>query len=302
MEGRVWLIGHKGMLGRELALLMESCGRPFTGTGREVDITNPAALAAFAEAAGRDGPPVRWVINAAAYTAVDKAEDEEAPCRAVNALGPAHIAAAARTLNAPLLHLSTDYVFNGLSSRPYREDDAPSPAGVYARTKLEGERAVLASGVPAYIVRTAWLYGAHGGNFVRTMLALMNSRDEVKVVDDQRGSPTWAACLARALLRFIERSEAGSPAPSGVYHFAGGGETTWFGFAREIYERGRRLGLVKRECAVTPCATADYPSKARRPARSTLDTRKIRAALGMDIPPWQESLEQFLRREAGKGS
>jgi dTDP-4-dehydrorhamnose reductase len=309
------------MLGTELSRLLEKRGLPFAGTDREVDITDPAALDAYAEAQSVRGR-ITWIVNCAAYTAVDKAEDDVETCRILNAVGPGNIARTAKQLGARLIHISTDYVFDGKGVplaggglRPYREDDDTNPIGVYGLTKRDGERRVLENNGDSYIVRTAWLYGEYGNNFVHTMLRLMNERDEVKVVDDQRGSPTWAADLSQTLLSLVLACEApgaassavspgvpGPPVP-GVYHYTNEGAVTWFDFAREIYRQGRRLGLIKKDCAVRPCASAEYPAKVARPAYSVLDKAKIKAALGLVVPPWDESLARYLEsRVPGPGT
>ena len=294
----IWLIGSKGMLGTEAAVLLEKSGLPFTGTDREVDITNPAALEAFA---GKRDRPFKWIINCAAYTAVDRAEEDIERCRRLNAGGPANIARYAGGIGAKLIHLSTDYVFDGTGNadggtgvRPYREDDATNPIGVYGLTKREGEVAVMENNPHSYIIRTAWLYGAHGANFVTKMLALMNERDAVAVVDDQRGSPTWAGDLAAAIIALIQTVDTGGGVPCGIYHYTNEGDVSWYAFAGEIFKRGRRLGLVGRDCAVTPCKSAEYPAKVRRPEYTVLDTGKIRRALGIAIPAWEASLGEFL--------
>jgi dTDP-4-dehydrorhamnose reductase len=304
------------MLGTELSLLLHRKGIPFTATDREVDITNPAALDARAEGLAVGGR-IGWILNCAAYTAVDKAEDDVEACRALNTRGPGNIARTAKKFGARLIHISTDYVFDGRgiplaggALRPYREDDDTNPIGVYGLTKRDGERRVLENNGESYIIRTAWLYGEHGNNFVHTMLRLMNERGEVKVVDDQRGSPTWAADLSGALLSLMGSCDAsvpgGAPLPGerdvpapGVYHYTNDGAVTWFGFAREIYAQGRRLGLIKKDCAVLPGSSAEYPARVTRPAWSVLDKTKIRAALGIDIPPWEESLARYLESRTG---
>jgi dTDP-4-dehydrorhamnose reductase len=295
----IWLIGNKGMLGTELALALESSGLPHTGTDREVDITDPAALAAFAEK--QPGQGFTWIINCAAYTAVDKAEDDAETCRRLNTGGPAHIARTARKTGARLIHFSTDYVFDGRGAgnppeiRPYREDDPAVPAGVYGLTKRDGEIAVLENNPASWIIRTAWLYGKYGNNFVAAMLRLMKERETLSVVNDQRGSPTWTQDLAFAVAALIKAAESGRAIPCGIYHYTNEGNITWFDFAREIYGRGRKLGILTRDCAVKPCTSAEYPSKVKRPAYSVLDKTKIKAALGLEIPPWDRSLERALK-------
>jgi len=292
--GLVWLAGGKGMLGTELSLLMEKSGISFVSTDREVDITGIAALtAAHAKLAGKR--PIKWIVNCAAYTAVDKAEDDIETCRSLNVQGAANIAAIANNTGARLIHISTDYVFDGKGNRPYREDDTTAPTGVYGLTKRDGEIAVLENNPRSYIIRTAWLYGRHGNNFVHTMLRLMNERDEVKVVNDQRGSPTWTFDLASVILTFIKDVDSGKDIPFGVYHFTDEGNITWFDFAKEIYRQGREKGSIKKDCAVNPCTSAEYPAKVKRPAYSVLDKSKIKAALGISIPDWDKSLREFFK-------
>jgi dTDP-4-dehydrorhamnose reductase len=296
-EPQIWLIGNKGMLGTELSLTLENQGFPHTGTDRELDITDAAALATFVEERG----PFAWIINCAAYTAVDKAEDDCDFCRRLNTDGPGNIARIANQTGARLIHISTDYVFDGRGVqesgrlRPYREDDQTNPIGIYGLTKRDGELAVMEHNPRSYIIRTAWLYGRHGNNFVHTMLRLMDDRDEVKVVNDQQGSPTWARDLSETLAAIIKSGREDRHLPYGIYHYTNEGNITWFDFAREIYGQGRRLGLIKTDCAVTPCTSAEFPAKVTRPAYSVLDKTKIKAALGIDIPSWDESLEKFLK-------
>jgi dTDP-4-dehydrorhamnose reductase len=287
----IWLIGCKGMLGTELSLLMEKAGLPFIGTDREVDIANPAALEKFIEQPWQFG----WIINCAAYTAVDKAEDDVETCRRLNTLGAANIAACAQKTGARLIHISTDYVFDGTGKRPYTEEDTTAPTGVYGLSKRDGELAVMENNPRTFIIRTAWLYGKYGNNFVATMLRLMNERDEVKVVDDQRGSPTWAFDLASAVLAVIAAiANGGKNIPFGIYHYTDEGDISWFDFAKEIYQQGRELGRISKDCAVKPCASAEYPAKVKRPAYSVLDKSKIKATLGIEIPLWDTSLKEFL--------
>jgi dTDP-4-dehydrorhamnose reductase len=277
------------MLGTEVSLVLEREGLSFVGTDREVDITDPGAPGRFARGLRPD-----WIVNCAAYTAVDRAEEEGEAARRLNADGAGNIARTAAAAGARLIHLSTDYVFNGRGARPYREEDPTDPAGVYGLTKRDGERAVMEQNPRSYIIRTAWLYGRHGNNFVAAMLRLMNEREEVRVVDDQRGSPTWARDLASAVALLAARAGDGEGVPYGVYHYTNEGETTWYGFAREIYGLGRERGLIRKDCAVRPCTSAEYPAKAARPAYSVLDKGKIKAALGVGIPRWDESLKEYL--------
>jgi dTDP-4-dehydrorhamnose reductase len=287
----IWLLGSKGMLGSELSLVLEQRGLAWVGTGREVDIAQPTALDAFLE---QQREPVTWLVNCAAYTAVDQAEDEPAACRRLNVDGPATIAKAARRIGARVLHFSTDYVFNGKGTAPYKEADPTDPVGIYGLTKRDGEDALLASHEASYILRTAWLYGRQGRNFVRTMLRLMNEREEVRVVNDQRGSPTWTQDLAETAVNLIMRADNGKPVNYGIYHYTNEGAISWFDFAEAIYAQGKKLGLISGDCAVRPCSTSEYPTRAARPAYSVLDTGRIKQALGIAIPRWDASLKRCL--------
>jgi dTDP-4-dehydrorhamnose reductase len=288
----VWIIGNKGMLGTELSKLLEARKIPWVGTDQDVDITDTASLEAFAAGQGALG----WIVNCAAYTAVDKAEDDAELCRRLNTGGAANIAETARKTGARLIHISTDYVFNGRGERPYREEDPTDPIGVYGLTKRDGESEVLTRHGASYIIRTAWLYGGYGNNFVRTMLRLMREREAVSVVNDQRGSPTWAYDLAVAAETLMAAADGGKDVPYGIYHFTDEGNITWFDFAREIHARGRALGLLTRDCAVNPCTSAEFPAKVTRPAYSVLDKTKIKTALKIAVPAWDKSLGEFLKQ------
>jgi dTDP-4-dehydrorhamnose reductase len=285
----IWLVGDKGMLGSDVARALQNSGFEFAGTDRELSILDPEALAAFASARKID-----WSVNCAAYTAVDKAEDDIETCMRLNAEGPENLARLARSIGARMLHLSTDYVFDGKGARPYREDDPAAPVSVYGRSKAEGEARVRSVCAEHVILRTAWLYGLNGPNFVHTMLRLMRSRDRIGVVADQRGSPTWSSDLAAAILRIVTASS-----PSyGTYHFTDGGETTWYEFALAIRDLGLEAGVLERVCAVDPLTTAQYPTKARRPAYSVLSKDAIVRDYGVDIPDWRISLRRFIFENA----
>jgi dTDP-4-dehydrorhamnose reductase len=287
----IWLIGDKGMLGTDLGLAFGRAGIEFVGSDREVSILDPGALSAFA--AGRR---IEWIVNCAAYTAVDKAEDEIEASTRLNAEGPGVVAALARSIGARMLHMSTDYVFDGKATRPYREDDPIAPANAYGRTKAEGEARARAACPELVILRTAWLYGANGPNFVHTMLRLMRSRDRVGVVADQRGSPTWAADLAAAIVRIVS---AASPR-FGNYHFTDSGETTWHEFALEIKRLGLMAGILERDCAVDALTTDQYPTKARRPAYSVLSKEALVRDYGVEAPDWRASLGRYIEGNASR--
>jgi dTDP-4-dehydrorhamnose reductase len=288
----IWLIGNRGMLGSEICGVFAKNGLDFVGTDREVDIRDPKALADFAEAQ----PGLKWIVNCAAYTAVDKAEDEEEAARSLNALGAGNIARAAAGCGAAMLHVSTDYVFfgNGIlgkdgKKRPYLESDPAHPASAYGRTKKEGEEAVRAACPRHFILRTAWLYGLHGPNFVYTMLRLMKSKDSIGVVADQFGSPTWARDLAEAIAYIV----GGNGEAYGTYHYTDSGLISWHDFALEIMRLGVEHGLFAKEIEVKSLRSDEYPAKAKRPAWSVLSKEKI-LGLGAKVPDWKESLALFL--------
>lgn len=294
----IWLIGSKGMLGSEIARQLEEADLAFVGTDRNVDITNRQELEAFAA----DNPGITWVVNCAAYTAVEKAETEQELAERLNATGAGNIAATARAIGAGMIHISTDYVFDGTGRTPYTEIMPIAPLGVYGKTKAQGERLVLEAHPDAHLFRTAWLYGPRGRNFVYTMVSLMNSRDRISVVDDQLGSPTCTMDLARYIIHTITSSQATArfdgktptPIPPGIYHCTGEGETSWFGFAQEIYRIGREKGIITKDCEVTPCTTAEFGAAVERPAYSVLSKAKLKRALQQTIPSWQESLRAFM--------
>ena len=289
----VWLIGNKGMLGNEVCRTLLKNKIDFVGTDSEVSILDSTALESFAAK-----KEVSFIVNCAAYTAVDRAESERKKARALNADGPRNIARLAKKLGVPFLHISTDYVFDGTASSPITEDTPIKPIGVYGVTKAEGEKAISEETDDFYILRTAWLYGWSGKNFVYTMIRAMNTHDSVKVVNDQKGTPTNCVTLASVILKIIEKRASGEVVPNGIYHVTDLGETTWFDFAKEIFAQGLEKGLVtNRDCAVNPCATAEYPTPAKRPAYSVLDKTKARETLGIRLPDWRESLRGFLDSE-----
>lgn len=270
------VFGGEGQLGRALT---RAGGDGVRGCGRaEADITRPAEVVA---AFDRHRPTL--VVNAAAHTGVDQAESEPERAFAVNADGPAVLAEACRVHGLPLIHLSTDYVFDGTAHRPYREDDPTAPLGVYGRSKLAGEQAVRAGLDAHLILRTAWVVSPGGRNFVLTMLRLARERAEVGVVTDQRGSPTSAAALAAAILLLAARLKAGAGG-FGTFHFTGGGATTWHDFAAHIFRRAAERGLTVP--VLKPLTSAQFPTPARRPAWSVLDCSRILAVHGIAQTPW----------------
>ena len=291
-----WLVtGAAGMLGRDLTNLLGARGEDFTPLARaDLDITDVAAVTELVVAVKPD-----VVVNCAAWTAVDAAEDHEEEASAVNCLGAANMAAACAKAGVLLIHPSTDYVFDGHASSPYAEDALTDPAGAYGRTKLAGEQAVRAALPDAsYIVRTAWLYGAHGKNFVKTMLRLAANGTSPGVVADQHGQPTWTTDVAAQLLALVDRS-----APPGVYHATSSGQTTWFGFAEEIFklyhssvpedqnqDQGQKTNSERPLVSPRPITTADYPTPAKRPAYSVLSHKAWHDAGITPIGDWKEAL------------
>jgi dTDP-4-dehydrorhamnose reductase len=288
MQRAVLVIGETGQVARALARIGRVGSHPVRCLGRStLDATDPASLIA----ALATTEPVA-VVNAAAYTAVDKAESEPDAAAKLNADLPGQLAHWCADRGLPLVHLSTDYVFDGQADRPYREDDPMAPLGVYGVTKAEGEARVAAAGGPHLVLRTAWVWSEDGHNFAKTMLRLARERPEVRVVADQRGSPTYAGDLAEAMVRLLERGLAEPAAMAwGTYHVTGAGETTWHGFAAAIFAAAEAAGHpAPRLAAIT---TADYPTPARRPAYSVLDTTRL-AALGVRMPDWQKAVRRVV--------
>jgi len=279
---KLLIIGRDGQLSTELAAL--ATAHDVTQLGLDVvDLTRPETGAAAMAA-----HPADVVINATAYTAVDRAEKDVDLARAINATGVAAMADAAAARGTPFLHVSTDYVFDGSGAHRWSEGMATGPLGVYGQTKLEGENAVIRAGGDFAILRTSWVFSAHGNNFVHTMLRLGATREALTVVADQIGGPTPARDIARALLRMAEAFQSGT-GPSGIYHFAGQPDTSWAGFAREIFAQA---GL---DVTVTDIPTTDYPTPAARPLNSRLDCQKIATVFGIQVPDWRDGLAQVLK-------
>lgn len=284
----IWVIGGNGMLGHEVCASLSVNRLSMVSTDVEVDITDIAALTEFARSVE---DRIDWIINCSAYTAVDQAEDEQEKAFAINADGVRNIALTAGDLNARFIHLSTDYVFDGTSKDPYVETDTVNPTSAYGKSKAEGESLLIRECDAHVIVRTAWLYGYYGKNFVATMVRLMNEKDSVSVVADQHGSPTYAPHLADAIHTIITSARI----DYGIYHFTNMGETTWFDFACEIYAVGRSSGIITSECEITPIPTSAYPTKATRPAFSYMSKEKIMNSFGLTIPSWKEGLSEYMQ-------
>ncbi len=280
------ITGASGQVGGELAKLFPQAAAP----GRaEMDLADPASIRAYL----RSTKP-QWILNPAAYTAVDKAESEPELARAVNTDAVAVLGEEACRLGAVVVHFSTDYVFPGLGQKPYTEEDPTGPLGVYGASKLAGEAALAASGAAHLILRTSWVYGATGKNFLLTVLRVARERAEMRIVDDQHGAPTTAADLARLtanLVAWAGADGAARVAPvSGVYHAAAAGETTWFGFAQEALRLRYLAEPQARFAKLVPIPTAEYPTPARRPANSRLDCSKLERVFGLRLAPWEDGL------------
>lgn len=280
----VLVTGANGQLGSELkrAVADHEANLNFIFTDvAELDITDLQAVENFVK-----DNQIKYIINCAAYTAVDKAEDDIELCYKINRDAVRNLGIAAANSEAKVIHVSTDYVFDGTGSRPYVETDPVSPKSVYGKSKQEGE-AVLQEVCPeSVIIRTAWLYSAFGNNFVKTMIKLGKERESLNVVADQTGTPTNAADLARAIVRILDYSEANSRFDAGIYHYSNEGITTWYDFTVEIH---KDAGITT--CTVSPITTDQYPTRASRPGYSVLDKTKIKQTFGIDIPQWQDSLK-----------
>lgn len=292
---KILLLGKNGQVGWELQRALLPLGELIAldrkgGEGLAGDLADLDALAASVRAIAPD-----VIVNAAAYTAVDKAESEPDLARRINAEAVGALAATAAGLGAWLVHYSTDYVFDGSGSRAWREDDATGPLSVYGATKLEGEAAIRASGCRHLIFRTSWVYAARGGNFAKTMLRLAAERERLTVIADQIGAPTGADLIADVTAHAL-RNALGQGAPhGGTYHLAAAGETSWCGYAGFVIDTARRLGKTFKVAEIAPIPTTDYPTPARRPLNSRLDTAKLRASFDLALPDWRLGVERMLQ-------
>ncbi len=282
---KILLTGAGGQLGRELQRSLAVLGEVHACDRQALDLADADALRRVVQTVQPQA-----IVNAAAWTAVDKAETEESAAHAVNATAPGMLAEQARQLGIPLVHYSTDYVFDGSGSQAWRESDTPAPLSAYGRTKLAGEQAIAASGCHHLILRTSWVYGLHGANFLKTMLKIGRERDSLRVIGDQYGVPTWTRHLADLTAVLLARREL----PQGVYHAAAAGETTWHGYAEALFAEAVTLGLLARAPAVARITTAEYPLPAPRPANSRLDCSRLRQDTGLQLPDWHTGLRHCL--------
>lgn len=279
---RIMIIGKQGQVSWELQRSLQLLGTIVIAGNPDMDLSNPYSIRMKIREVQPD-----IIVNAAGYTAVDKAEIEQAKAHAINAVAPGILAEEAKKLGAYLVHFSTDYVFDGTSSLPYKETDPTNPLSIYGKTKLDGEKAILAVGHPSIILRTSWIYGQRGSNFMLTMLALAKKRDHLKVVADQIGAPTWSRMLAQATALLLKRAE--EERIQGVYHIAASGKTSWHEFATAIFELN---GMKTR---VDPITTEEYPTPAKRPKYSLFDQSKLARDFSIVMPDWRQALNLCLQ-------
>jgi dTDP-4-dehydrorhamnose reductase len=313
MKPAILLIGAEGQVGRDLSEMLPSVGNVSALDRQRLDLTDTAQIRRTI----RELRPA-WIVNAAAYTAVDKAESEEALARAINAEAPCVMAEEAKKIGACLVHYSTDYVFDGLKAAPYEEDDPANPQNIYGRTKLEGERAIQASGAAHLIFRTAWVYATRSRNFLLTMVRLATQREELRVVRDQIGAPTLSGEIARASTKVLAGlcsgtlSAAALPGSSGIYHMTAAGEISWYDFAAAILEKSKvapldlpwfaeatgGLPIIARR--VVPITASEYPTPARRPAYSVLSNARLNRVFSVQLPDWRAQLDSIFPNTSEK--
>jgi dTDP-4-dehydrorhamnose reductase len=287
---KVLVTGANGQVGSEIVQQGEKIGLQMLATGRdELDITQRNAVDSFIRVSKPD-----IVINAAAYTAVDKAESEPELAYAINYDGVTFLAQACADNNIPLLHISTDYVFDGSKQGAYSETDSANPQTIYGKSKLEGDRAIEAILEQYIILRVSWVFGSVGNNFVKTMLRLAKDRDELQIVEDQHGGPTWAGAIASILLSLVKRIDDGEAIPWGTFHYSGQPATTWWAFAGAIFETAEGLGVIGKQPMIEPILTKDYPTPAQRPLNSVLNCDKILTELGVPQSDWETGLDCML--------
>jgi len=290
---RLLVTGANGQVGCELRQSLAPLGEVIALDRAACDLARPAEVARILRAATPD-----IIVNAAAYTAVDRAEQEEELATLINGTAVGEIAQAARQLGALLIHYSTDYVFDGRKDAPYAEDDVPSPISAYGRSKLAGERAIAQCGGRYLIVRTSWIYAARGHNFLKTVLRLARERDELRIVDDQIGAPTWARDLAAAtaaMTRQARQEIARDDFESGLFHVTGSGATSWFVFAQAVVKQAEQFGLLARKSKIVPIASSEYPVAATRPKNSRLSGARARHRFQIALPEWEQSLAVCMR-------
>lgn len=291
---KILILGRDGQVGTALTAMLAPLGEIAAYGRAGADFARPEDVARLVH---RERPDM--IVNAAAYTAVDKAESETELATLVNATSPGRMAEAAAEIGARLIHISTDYVFDGEKPEPYVEDDPTSPINVYGRSKLEGEQAIAATAADHLILRTSWVHSASHVNFAGKMLELAAQRDELKVINDQIGCPTSARLIAEVIGRIIATGEAGRPIPAGIYHLTTDGETSRYDYARFIIEEARRLGANLKAERILPVPSSAFPTPAPRPRNSHLSTHKLRSALGYDLPGWRDDVRPTIATLVG---
>jgi len=284
---QILLTGVTGQLGQELQRVLVPLGNVVATGRKEIDLSQSAGIRQIIREAKPD-----VIVNAAAYTAVDKAETETELAQSINAVAPLIIAEEAQRLRASIVHISTDYVFDGQKNTPYTEEDTPNPLSVYGQSKLVGEEGIRQTCDRHIILRTAWVYGTYGkSNFVKTMLRLGAEREEIRVVADQIGTPTWTRNLAEAITQLLPKF---GPEITGTYHFTNSGVASWYDFAIAIFEEAKQLGFPLKVQRLVPITTVEYPTRAHRPAYSVLSWKKVSSVLGTHPPHWRQGLKQML--------
>ena len=279
----VWIIGKNGMLAQDIIDTFNKNNVEYIATTSDIDVTNIDILNNFVK-----DKNIKTIINSSAYTKVDLAEDEKDICYKVNSEGVKNISEIASNINADLIHFSTDYVFDGENTKPYTEKDKTNPINIYGKSKLEGENYALK--LPnSIVIRISWLYGLYGKNFVYTMINLMNSKESIKVVNDQFGSPTYTKDVAEVILDFIQKNNL----DYGLYHYTNDGNISWYDFANSIYKKGKEYNIINNDCKINPCTTEEYPTKAKRPKYSVLSVEKIKKYV--KIYNYEYSLNSFLK-------
>ncbi|MGE6529490.1 dTDP-4-dehydrorhamnose reductase [Pseudomonas sp. NPDC077382] len=284
---KILITGSTGQLSRELQLALAGEGKVLALGHKLLDLAEPAQIRRQVRLLRPD-----LIINAAAYTAVDPAQDDRDRAFAVNAIGPGVLAEEAAALGVPLIHYSTDYVFDGRKNGPYSEEDVPAPLSVYGASKLAGEQAIQAVGGDHLILRTSWVYSLHGRNFLLTMRHLLQERDALSVVDDEIGAPTWAGTIAQVTAEIVRKRRSGSGGPGGLYHLTASGETSWYGFACHIAQHLQSQGLLR--ARIEPTRSADYPTAAQRPLNSRLNCARLQRDWQITLPSWETALQQCL--------
>ncbi len=288
---KILLTGKSGQVGWELNHSLSKLGTVFAMGRDQLDLSKPETLGPVIQKIRPD-----IIINAAAYTAVDKAESESELAMTINGIAPGVIAEEARKIGAGMIHYSTDYVFDGKATSPYVEEDPTCPLNIYGESKLAGEKAVTQTGIPHFILRTGWVYSLRNSNFLLTMQKLAQTRKQIKVVDDQTGGPTWAKTIAEGTAGILRKSlkEGATESPifshSGIFHMSCGGETSWFGFAKKILE----LSSVSKDTELIPVPTTEYPTPVTRPKYSLLSNRRLKQVFHNEMPQWQDALQECL--------